>query len=115
MGRLHQHVQAPLIFRMDAPPQSLDIEMKRTVAALAFLATLSVAQAQERQFTLTIPESHLNTIGKAMGRQPYEDARPIIDGIQAQVNAQLAREANAARDAERERIKSELTKEDIKP
>lgn len=73
------------------------------------------AKAQERQFTLTIPESHLQAIGKAMGRQPYEDARPIIEGIQAQVSAQFAREAQAAHKAERERIKAELTKEDKQP
>lgn len=89
--------------------------MKFTIAVLAFLALIPAAQAQERQFTLTIPESHLQAIGKAMGRQPYEDVRPIIEGIQAQVSAQLAREANAARDAERDRLKAELTKEDKQP
>lgn len=89
--------------------------MKKIVVALVFLAISWAAHAQERQFTLTIPESHLQAIGKAMGRQPYEDARPIIEGIQAQVSAQFAREAQAAREAERERLKAELTKEDKQP
>lgn len=79
------------------------------------LASEYSARAQDRTFTITIPEGQLNYIGKVIGRQPYEEARPILDGIQAQVNAQIAREATASRDAERERIKSELAKKDEQP
>lgn len=84
--------------------------MKRTIIVLLLLSA-SATYAQDRTFTITIPESHLNYIGKVIGRQPYEEARPILEGVQAQVNAQLTRE----REAERERIKSELAKEDKQP
>lgn len=76
---------------------------------------IAIAGAQERTFTITIPEPQLNYIGKIIGRQPYEEARPILDAIQVQVSAQIAREASAAREAERERLKSELSKEDKQP
>lgn len=69
------------------------------------------AKAQDRTFTITIPEGQLNYIGKVIGRQPYEEVRPILDNIQAQVSAQLTRE----REAERERLKSEFAKEDKQP
>lgn len=84
--------------------------MKRTVLALLLLSA-SAAYAQDRTFTITLPEAHLNYIGKVIGRQPYEEARPILESVQAQVNAQLTRE----REAERERLKSELSKEDKQP
>lgn len=81
--------------------------MKRMIAAL-LLFSASTVYAQDRTFTITIPETQLNYIGKILGKQPIEDALATLQGIQAQVTAQLARE----REAERERIKSELSKED---
>lgn len=81
--------------------------MKRMIAALLIFSATSV-YAQDRTFTITIPEAQLNYIGKLLGKQPIEDALATLQAIQAQVTAQLARE----RDAERERIKSELSKED---
>lgn len=81
--------------------------MKQVILALLILSS-SLAIAEERTFTITIPEAQLNYIGKLLGKQPIEDALATLQAIQAQVTAQIARE----RDAERERIKSELSKED---
>lgn len=80
--------------------------MKRAVFAI-LVVLCGTAQAQERTFNLTVTEPQLNYIGKALGKQPYEDVRAIIDSIQTQVNAQLAREP--------ERPKAATPKEDPKP
>lgn len=94
-------------------PRFLDIEhMKRIIFAVLVLS--SSASAQERQFTITIPESQLNYIGKIVGKQPYEDSGDVLNSIRSQVADQMRREADAAREALRNEM-NQTPKQETKP
>ena len=58
-----------------------------TPSALALLALISAAKAQDAPatFTLTVTPAELQTIGKALGTQPYEVVAPILLKLQTQV------------------------------
>lgn len=98
---------------MVVQPRFLDIEyMKRIIFAVLVLS--SGASAQERQFTITIPESQLNYIGKIVGKQPYEDSGDVLNSIRNQVADQMRREADAAREALRNEM-HQTPKQETKP
>lgn len=99
--------------QMVVQPRFLDIEyMKRIIFAVLVLS--SGASAQERQFTITIPESQLNYIGKIVGKQPYEDSGDVLNSIRNQVADQMRREADAAREALRNEM-HQTPKQETKP
>ena len=89
--------------------------MKYMIVIVAMLLA-GAASAQERVFTLTLSESQLQFIAKAVGKQPYEEAAPVANAIQSQLAQQGAKAAEDAdrprRDAlaEIERLRAELAK-----
>jgi hypothetical protein len=52
------------------------------------------AQAEDKQFTITVTEPQLNLIGAALGKMPFEQVAPTVQAIQAQINAQLKQQAS---------------------
>jgi hypothetical protein len=72
---------------------AIEDQMKRTWLLLwlllaALFGLLGPARADEKNFTVTISESQLNLIGKALGNLPFNEVYQTIDVIRAQVNAQ---------------------------
>lgn len=64
-------------------------------AVAFFVVTLLVvapAIAQERQFSVTMPESLWNNLGKMLGKLPWEDTNPIIQAIGRDVGLSMQRE-----------------------
>jgi hypothetical protein len=57
-------------------------------------------QAQEKTFTIVIPESHVHVIGRSLEVLPYKEAAPVIANMQQQINIQLQQEQQAAAEAE---------------
>lgn len=82
----------------------------------------SLAQSAERSFSITLPESQWNTIGKIVSKAkewPWEDTNPIMQSILAQIGAGLQQDAQARQKAaseaeqlraEVDRLKAELAK-----
>lgn len=55
------------------------------------------ARAQERTFTVTLPETQWNTVGKIMSKAlaPWEDTNPIMQQITSQIGQGLQQDAQA--------------------
>lgn len=93
------------------------------IGALALSGAVGRASAQERSFTVTMPESRWNTIArivsKAKGQWTWEDTNPILTDIGAQIRQQITQEDQARKNseagtqalrAEIDRLQSELKK-----
>lgn len=68
-------------------------------AALVIISTVAFAQ-QEKTFTLSVSETQLNQIGKALGKQPYEDVASLIGSLLHQVQQQQAAAAKPKPEAD---------------
>jgi hypothetical protein len=64
--------------------------MKRALLAAVLLATPSFAQAPQTtpEYTLKLTLPELQTIGKALTKQPYEEVAGLLNNLNAQISAQ---------------------------
>jgi hypothetical protein len=62
----------------------------RTLAAVALvtLASVSVAPAQEKNYTIVLSASQMNVVASALADQRYRDVAEIIRAISVQIEAQ---------------------------
>lgn len=86
--------------------------MRMSIAAM-LLFMPAAAFAQERTFTVTLPESQWNTLAKIVSKSKmftWEETNPIITGIGAQIQQQLQADATSRNSsaAEIARLQSEL-------
>ena len=89
----------------------------RFLIAVLFLPLLSlVSVAQEKSYTMTFTESQWNVIGKALGKQPYEETAAVIQSIKDQaIAAKVMEDKKAKEDAvELEKLRSGTKKKDLK-
>ena len=62
--------------------------MKRLIWVLGFVAALAVptlAQQQITEYTLKITPAEVETVGKALGKMPFEDVAKLIQKLQTQI------------------------------
>lgn len=62
--------------------------MKRLIWVLGFVAALAVptlAQQQITEYTLKITPAEVETVGKALGKLPFEDVAKLIQKLQTQI------------------------------
>lgn len=80
------------------------------------ISSASGAVAQERTFTVTLPEAQWNAVAKIVSKAkeyPWEETNPILSAIGGQISQQLQQQAQAAREsanlqAEVKRLQDEL-------
>jgi Arc/MetJ-type ribon-helix-helix transcriptional regulator len=93
----------------------------RLITIAALILSSGTAFAQERTFTVTLPESQWNYIGGVVGKEPYEKSADVLNSIRSQINTALAQtnaaEGKAMQDAlaEIERLKSQQPKSEPQP
>lgn len=67
--------------------------MKKFLIAVLLMAT--PAMAQDREFTIKVNQKELETIAKALGKQPFDEAAPVIQKLQQQIAPQVTPPAQA--------------------
>ena len=65
--------------------------MRSLLIFAAILLPVGVAWADD--FTITLSAQDLSYIGGMLGKQPYNDVKPILDRLQAQIDKQNAAKA----------------------
>lgn len=74
---------------------------------------IGAAAAQERQFTVTLPESQWNMLAKIVAKSKdwtWEEANPVIQGIMGQIGQGLQQDLQARQKAlaEIDQLKAEI-------
>lgn len=78
--------------------------MRRLCLAFLLLAATLPASAQERQFSVTMPESQWNSLAKILGKVPWpaEETTPLLAAISQQIGGALGQESAARASAAKE-------------
>jgi hypothetical protein len=59
--------------------------MKRASLTIAFCIVSSVAFAQQQEFNLKLTAPEVETIGKALGKLPYEEVAILVNKLRQQI------------------------------
>lgn len=69
---------------------------------LVLLFLLLSLPARAENYTISVTETELNLIGKALGKMPYEEVVQVINTISGQVAAKQARDKAASEKPKKE-------------
>lgn len=65
--------------------------MIRRIVPAAFACCLAApAFAQPRSYSVTLTDAEMSIVARALGRQPYDEAAPVIARLSQQIQAQAA-------------------------
>lgn len=70
--------------------------MKRILTLITLLAIVTPAFAQQPEVNLKISNDDVNTIGKALGKLPFDEVAGLIQKLREQIIAQQPKPAEAA-------------------
>lgn len=70
--------------------------MKKIIYPIAFLLTFAIpVWAQQQDFTLKVTNDDVNTIGKALGKLPFDDVAGLIQKLREQIVSQQQKSVEA--------------------
>ena len=65
--------------------------------AIFAMAMLAAGAAHAEDYTITVTEQQLNTIGKALGKLPFEEVQSTIAAVTAQIGEQQRKHAEVGK------------------